>query len=128
MRTHIKVVAMINILFSALGIVGAIAVLFGGLFGGAFSGSLTAFIVAGVTSTIVAAFIAVVSALGLIASFGLLAHKPWARIVLIVVSVFHLFRFPIGTIFGAYSLWVLLNAETKTIFSGSGYSMNASGV
>lgn len=128
MLTHIKVVALVNIFYSALGILGAIAVLFGGLFGGAFSGSLTAFVVAGITSTIIAVVIAAISIFGLIAGFGLLAHKPWARIVLIVVSALRLFRFPFGTLFGAYSLWVLLNAETKAIFAGSSYATNAGGL
>ena len=128
MNTHIKVVALGNILYSALGILSAIAVLFSGLFGGVFSGSLSSFVVAGVTSTVVALVIAALSIFGLIAGFGLLAHKPWARIVLIVVSALRLLSFPVGTLFGAYSLWVLLSSETKAIFASGSYATSASGL
>ena len=40
MRTHIKIVAIVNLLFSALGILAAAGVLFSGVFGSIFSGSL----------------------------------------------------------------------------------------
>jgi hypothetical protein len=51
------------------------------------------------------------------AGFGLLNHRPWARNVIIIVSAFRLFRWPFGTIFGAYSLWVLFHDETRSIFN-----------
>jgi hypothetical protein len=116
MRTHIKVVAVVNILLSALGLLGAIGVLFSGVFGSMFSGSLTGFVVGGATSALVSIMLGAVSLFGLISGFGLLNHQQWARYVALVVACFRLFNFPIGTIFGAYTLWVLLNAETKRIF------------
>ena len=42
-----------------------------------------------------------------------------ARYVVIAVSAFRLFKWPFGTLFGAYSLWVLLNDETRDIFNSS---------
>lgn len=116
MRTHIKVVAVVNILFSALGLLGALGVLFSGVFGSMFSGSLTGFIVGGATSVLVAIVMGCVSLFGVIAGFGLLNHQGWARYVAIVVAVFRLFNFPLGTIFAVYTLWVLLHSETKHIF------------
>jgi hypothetical protein len=116
MRTHIKVVAVVNILFSALGLLGALGVLFSGVFGSLFSGSLTGFIVGGATSVLVSIVLGAVSLFGLIAGFGLLNHQPWARYVAIVVAIFRLFNVPLGTIFAVYTLWVLLNDETKRIF------------
>lgn len=116
MRTHIKVVAIVNLLYSALGLLGALGVLFSGVFGSLFSGSLIGAIVGSVASVVVAIIVAVISGFGLVAGFGLLNHQQWARWVIIAVSAFRLFRWPVGTLFGGYSLWVLLNQETRDIF------------
>ena len=39
--------------------------------------------------------------------FSLLQRKPWGRTLAIVVSILALFRFPLGTALGIYTLWVL---------------------
>jgi hypothetical protein len=65
------------------------------------------------------AFLLIVSLPGLITGFGLLSYKPWARIVGIVLAVLQLLHFPLGTVFGIYALWVLLNNETERMFAGS---------
>ena len=116
MRTHIKIVAIVNLLYSALGLLAAAGMLFGGVFGSLFSGSLTVAVVGSITSVIAAVIVGGLSFFGLIASFGLLNHQQWARYVIIFVSALRLFRWPWSTLFGGYSLWVLLNRETKMIF------------
>lgn len=119
MRTHIKVVAIVNLLYSALGLLVAASVLLGGILHSVFSGSLVGAIVGSTVSIIAAVLLGALSLFGLVAGFGLLNHQQWARFVIIVVSAFRLFRFPFGTIFGAYSLWVLLNDETRNIFNSN---------
>jgi hypothetical protein len=52
----------------------------------------------------------------LLAGWGLLNFKEWARILAIVISALNLLGFPIGTILGAYGLWVLLNKDTAPLF------------
>ena len=51
---------------------------------------------------------------GLIGGIGLLYRQPWARVVMIVVSILHLLNFPFGTALGAYGLWVLFSPEIQT--------------
>lgn len=122
MRSHIKVVAIVNILYSALGLIGAAVVLFSGLFGGLasmFSGSIFGFLAVTAASVGMACVLGALSLFGMIAGFGLLSHQQWARYVVIVVSAMRLFKWPFGTLFGAYSLWVLLNDETRDIFNTS---------
>jgi uncharacterized membrane protein len=116
MRTHIKVVAIVNIVFSAMGVLKALGVLVGGVFGSAMSGSLTGFIAGSIGSVFGAILVGCFAVFGLIAGFGLLNHQQWARYVAIVVAIFGLFNFPFGTLFAIYTLWVLLNRETKQIF------------
>lgn len=117
MGTHIKVVALLNILRGALGVLAGLAVLVGGTFGSMMSGSVVGAIAGTAASVIVSIIIAALSAIGVVAGMGLLNHKPWARYVIIVLSVLSLLRFPFGTIVGAYSLWVMFNAETARTFA-----------
>ena len=43
------------------------------------------------------------------AGVGLLHYRSWGRVLAIVMSVFLLFKFPIGTAIGIYAFWVLLS-------------------
>ena len=54
---------------------------------------------------------------GIIAGWGLLARKPWGRVLGIVVAIIDLFNIPIGTAFGIYGLWVLTEPEAETYFA-----------
>lgn len=51
------------------------------------------------------------AALEIVAVWGLLAHAPWARILIIVLSILSLFRFPVGTVLAMYTLWVFVPAH-----------------
>jgi zinc-ribbon domain len=44
----------------------------------------------------------------LVAAWGLFEHRPWARILTLVIAFLALLRFPFGTALGIYTLWVLL--------------------
>ena len=44
--------------------------------------------------------------------------KKWAKIVQVILAILMLFSIPIGTVLGAFILWVLLlNNETKDLFT-----------
>ena len=49
--------------------------------------------------------------LGMSAAYGLYKRRPWGRVLAIIDSGISLISFPIGTIMGAYGLWVLLPAD-----------------
>ena len=53
---------------------------------------------------------------GLIAGWGLLHYRPWARVLALILGVVALIHFPFGTALGIYTLWVLLNRETAELF------------
>jgi hypothetical protein len=123
MATHVKVLAMIHIVFGALGVIGAIAILaiFGGIAGLVGStgepGSAAAAPLLGGIGGLIAVVVAVVSLPGLITGIGLLNFRPWARIVGIILSAIHLINVPFGTALGIYGLWVLLNRDTEPLFA-----------
>lgn len=54
--------------------------------------------------------------LGLSAAYGLYKRRPWGRVLAIIDSGISLISFPIGTILGAYGLWVLLPADAEAYF------------
>jgi hypothetical protein len=59
------------------------------------------------------AIVSVVTAfLAFLVGFGLMTRQPWGRIVGIIVAILSLFKFPIGTALGIYTLWVLVPAES----------------
>jgi hypothetical protein len=62
------------------------------------------------------------------AGVGLLQYRQWARIFTIVVAVFMVFHFPIGTAIAVYAFWVLFSEEGQQYYkSRSESTMTASG-
>jgi hypothetical protein len=124
MRKHIDIVGWINIawgvfgLFTALFVTGVISV--AGLAApevGAGERTLIATI-----ALFVGGFIALLSVPSLLAGWGLLRRKHWARIVAIILAVLHLFNFPLGTLTGGYSLGVLFDDDARRAFDEGGDS------
>jgi hypothetical protein len=44
-------------------------------------------------------------------------HRPWARIMALILGSVDLLLLPYGTALGIYTLWVLLNENGKMLFS-----------
>jgi len=116
-RTHIKIVGIVNLLYSAIGVLAAAGVLLGGIFSSLATLNPIVLIVGTVTSAMIAIVIGAISVFGLIAGFALLNHQQWARYVILFVSALRLFRWPWGTLFGGYSLWVLMHDDTRHLFA-----------
>jgi hypothetical protein len=64
----------------------------------------------------VAAVLLVLSAPGLVGGLALLTRRPWGRVYATVFGAVLLFWFPLGTILGTYTLWVLLPEDTRHYF------------
>jgi tetrahydromethanopterin S-methyltransferase subunit D len=54
---------------------------------------------------------------GLLAGYGLLTRKPWARVLAIVVGILSLINFPVGTAIGIYTVWVLTQSTATEYFA-----------
>jgi len=124
MQTHVKVLGVVYLAVGGCMLLAALflALTMGGVAGivGATAEPQDAAIaipVLGFAGTALAAFLGVFSLPSLITGYGLLNYKPWARIVGIILSAISLINIPIGTIIGAYGLWVLLNKETERLFN-----------
>jgi hypothetical protein len=117
MAQHVRILAWLFIVYGAiLLIIGCVGgfIIFGG---GMISGDRTAMLATGGVAVFIVCLLFLLSVPNLIAGWGLLRFRPWARILAIILSVLHLFSFPIGTALGVYALWTLLTAETQPLFS-----------
>jgi len=124
MQTHVKVLGVVYLAFGGLMLLGALflLVMMGGVAGivGASADPEDAAIaipVLGFAGTALAVFLGVFSLPSLATGYGLINYKEWARVLGIILSAVNLINIPLGTIVGAYGLWVLLNKETERLFS-----------
>jgi hypothetical protein len=117
MKKHVTVVGAIHIGFGILGLIGALAVFFALHFAKGFvSSEEVPTIVLNFLALSLPLLIGFMSTLGMVGGIGLLAHKNWARYLIIVVAALGCLNIPIGTLKGVYSLWVLLQDETVALF------------
>lgn len=53
----------------------------------------------------------------LVGGVGLLKGREWGRTMLVVLSFVALLVIPVGTAVGGYTLWVLMNPETRRLLA-----------
>jgi hypothetical protein len=121
---HVKILGILHIVLGSLGILAGIIVLLvmGGIAGlvGVTDHSPDSAVAIPILSGIgglVFLILVCISLPGLIAGFGLLQFRPWARILTIIISALELFSIPFGTALGIYGFWVLLKPETEQLFT-----------
>jgi len=130
MEKHIKLVAILNIVYRCYAIIGAIVLfILSALFGRIMEflerkGDLhpedippELLAIVPLILVVIGAIMIVVSVVAIVGSVGVLRRQEWGRIVLIIVSFFNLIRPPLGTALGVYTLWALLNEEIVHIFN-----------
>ena len=64
-----------------------------------------------------AAVLLILSVPGLIGGLALLTRRSWARVYAMILAAVLLCWFPFGTILGGYSLYVLLQPDTRFYFA-----------
>ncbi|MGA9529265.1 MAG: hypothetical protein WBS24_14215 [Terriglobales bacterium] len=118
-REHVKLVGLLWMAYSALHILGGVAVLVFAKF--MFlrlmqipNGPPQEFLVwmrplIGVVGWLILAK----AALGIVAGWGLLQREEWARVVALVFGFLALLSVPVGTALGIYTLWVLLPSQSE---------------
>jgi hypothetical protein len=120
MAGHIKIVAILHIVLGSLAILGGIIVLavFGGIASliGTSGAADSAVPLVGGLGGIIFLVLCLIGVPGVIAGIGMLKHRPWARILGIVISAIDLMNVPFGTALGIYGLWALLSHEGEMLF------------
>lgn len=123
MAQHVKILGILHIVFGGLCVLGGTIALLvlGGLAGlvgvsGETADTQVAAPILGGIGGLVFVVCLVIGLPGLIAGFGVLQFKGWARILMIVLSALDLINIPLGTALGIYGFWVLLNPATEQLF------------
>ena len=123
MTQHVSFVGALHIGFGLLGLAGALAIYFGFQFfyelvqDEPIAEQVLSFV--GNTLALILIFF---SSLGIIGGVGLFSYRPWARILVMIVSAMNCLNVPVGTAKGIYSIWVLMQPETIELFESSNLS------
>ncbi len=121
MKDHVKVIGILWIIFGALWLCLAVFVLL--VFLGVamipnvedISPSILRLI-----GIIAGGFFGLMGLPQIIGGLGLLRHKEWARILVLVMAFLALLNVPVGTALGIYTLIVLFKPETIELFRSQG--------
>jgi hypothetical protein len=108
---HYRIVAILHIVYACLGMLlglFAAAILLGlSVLPGLAGHSVHEFMILRVLGISAIAVTVLTTFPAFIGGIGLLKRQPWARILLLIVAVFDLASFPLGTAIGIYTLWAL---------------------
>jgi hypothetical protein len=112
-KQHVTVVAALNIGLGALGVVLAIITFtfLAGLGLLLLTDDPDAMPILTFIAVIAAGFLFIISVPDIIGGIGLVKRQSWARVLVLILSVLKLINFPLGTIVGIYSIWVLMQDE-----------------
>jgi hypothetical protein len=119
MRDHIRLVGWLHVIGGGIFI--ALAVFLASVLGliGVASGAAESAAILVLVGTFLAVLFSLLALPSLLGGWGLLKGKGWARVLVIVLSFLNLANFPLGTLMGGYSLWVLLNDESRRLLEGA---------
>lgn len=112
MDKHITAVGALFIAFGALGLFLALIVLLAVVGGGLISGDEAAIAITSIVGISIAGPFLLIEALKVVGGIALLQRRPWARILVLVLSFVSLIMIPIGTAYGIYAIWVLMKDDT----------------
>ena len=109
---HTRILAILWLVVSVLGLMPALGLFFGGGMAMHFIPMpFRAFVMP--IAGIVTFFLLASAVAGLLAGWGLLHYRLWARVLALVLGAISLLHFPFGTALGIYTFWVLLPAESE---------------
>lgn len=117
LQQHVSILGWLYVVANALALAtGAfVFLLLTGI--GAATGERQALTILGVVGTSVGLLLTAIGAPGLVAGYGLLTHKPWARVLALVLGILGLVNFPVGTAVGIYAFWVLTQPVATDYFA-----------
>ena len=115
----VTVIAIYELFTGAIGLLGGCAILVFAVLPVVFSVSDATGLFWALFGLGIALILALASGIvSVIVGWGLLQLMPWARWAAIVLAIFGLLAFPIGTIVGALVIWYLLKDEVRLAFEG----------
>ncbi len=117
MKKHVTVVAILQIIFGAINILGAVSLAFVFGFVDQFVDDPTAIKVLDIVSVPLMTILGFIGAAMVLGGIGLLSCKNWGKVLTLVMGGLGLLNIPIGTLKGVYIIWVLVQPETNALFN-----------
>ena len=121
MEKHITLAGAFNL---ALGIMGILGVITGSMMMATLANYIEepeAAAIAVLAVSLGFSYLAISSVAQIICAIGLLKQRSWSRVPMIIVSAVKLLDIPLGTALGIYTIWVLIQDETKTILNAGSH-------
>ncbi len=115
-QKHVSLLGWIYIVLNALTLCIAITVFAIVAGGGMLSGDETAIMITMIVASAVAGLLLLLSVPGIICGAGLIKFRPWARTLALVLGIINLINIPFGTILGVYTLWVMMQPASESLF------------
>jgi hypothetical protein len=119
MEEHVTIVGILRLGMGILGVAGALVIavlLIGAGAAAAYAGDQDALPIMIALTVTIGLVVLLFSVPAIIGGIGVLKYKNWARYLVLVLSVFGLLSFPIGTVIAIYSIWVLTHKRTVSMF------------
>ena len=120
MKEHVTAVGILHIGLGVMGLLAAVIVLAAtigpGLIALSVEGDATPLGILIIVGGVIALFLVVFSVPDIVGGIALLKGKSWARYLVLVLAAVGLVNVPIGTIVGAYTIWVLVQDKTARLF------------
>ena len=114
--SHITILGALYIAFSVLGILLALGLSMAIIGGGLISGDRDAVTATTLVGGCLGGLLLFISLPGLVGGIYLMKRRRWARILVLVLGFLNLLNIPLGTLLGAYTIWVLLKPEADEAF------------
>jgi hypothetical protein len=115
MEKHLTIVAALHIGYGIMSALIGLAVWIGLIGAGFLSADPHAIRILSFVGTLIGLFLLIVAVPEIVGGLGLLKRRPWSRILLLILAVLELIRVPLGTALGIYTIWVLIQDESKSI-------------
>ena len=105
-KTHQKILGAIFIAYSAINLIGGIALLATFNIVSIFVDEPEVIQVVAIFSRFIGSILLVTSIPGIIAGIGYLQCKKWSKNIGLIVGIVYLLFIPIGTVIGIYTIWL----------------------
>lgn len=118
MGQHIKILGIATIVFHVLLALIIVIIIPTFVLAGLLAEDPIAVSIIGSVGVVLVVVILALALPGIIGGIGLLRHKSWARILVLIANTLHILSFPFGTALAAYSFWVLTKEDAIDLLDG----------
>jgi len=116
MKKHVTAIAILQIVFGAFNLIGALVIGLVFNFAKQFVEEPIATNVLNFISVPLTIMLLLFGALMIAGAIGLFSYKNWARIITLIMGGLGLLNIPLGTLKGVYIIWALVQPETVALF------------